>query len=357
MNIAGLLDLLRQVEGYADLVTALRDGERPGRSLGLPRYARPAVVAALHADLGWPVVVLVPRVDQAIQLSEDLQAWSPQPDVVERFRDPTPSPYDRAPWGEGARNNRLALLAWWQAMDSPLGADGGRPGAPLVVVSARALMQKTLPRREFLSHTRSLRVGQMVRLDKLLGAWLQAGYRPATVVEEPGTFSRRGGIFDICPPGATAGVRAELFGDEIESLRSFDLATQRTLGTLETVLIPPASEALPKHGPRVANALTSRSDHDGAEWLADLPQLEQGVPFPAIEFYLPYFYEQPATALDHLPGSALVLVEDWAGLQAEMEEIGRRAERMRAERESGDPLMGLPPDYPAPIVEPASILS
>ena len=356
MNIAGLLDLLRQVEAYQELVATLRGGNGPGGRLGLPRYGRPAVVAALHGDLGRPLVVLVPRVDQAIKLTEDLQAWSSQPGVVERFREPTPSPYDRAPWGEGARNNRLALLAWWQAVESPLGGDGGRPGAPLVVISARALMQKTLPRREFLSHTRSLRVGQMVRLDKLLGAWLQAGYRPATVVEEPGTFSRRGGIFDICPPGATAGVRAELFGDEVESLRSFDLVTQRTLGPLESALIPPASEALPKHGPRVASALAGGGGHDGAEWLSDLPQLEQGVPFPAIEFYLPYFYGQPATVLDHLPSSALVLVEDWSGLKTEMEEIGRRAERTRAERESGDLLMGLPPDYPSPIAEPESIL-
>jgi transcription-repair coupling factor (superfamily II helicase) len=357
MNISGLLDLLRQVEPYQALLGSLRTGDEIRGPLGLPRFARPAVVAALHQDLARPVVVVVPHVDQAQKLVEDLQAWSSAPDAVQLFREPTPLPYDRAPWGEGTRNNRLALLALLQAIDSPLGGDGRPAVMPIVVASARALMHKTLPPREFLAHTRSLRVGQIIRLDKLLGAWLQSGYRPATVVEEPGTFSRRGGIFDICPPGATAGVRAELFGDEIESLRSFDLMTQRTIESLDSVLIPPASEALPKHGPRVADRLADGGRVDGAEWLSDLPQLEQGVPFPTIEFYLPYFYSQPATLLDFLPAGALLLVDDVAAVDAEMEEIRRRAERLRAEREGGDRLLGLPPDYPPPIFEPPAIMS
>jgi transcription-repair coupling factor (superfamily II helicase) len=211
------------------------------------------------------------------------------------------------------------------------------------------MLHKTLLPREFLSHTRRLKVGQIVQLNKLLSAWMNAGYRPATVVEEPGFFSRRGGILDICPPGSKGGVRVELFGDQVESLRSFDLSTQRTLASLNTALIPPASEFLPEYGPRVAARLTDGSS--AADWLEDLPKLEEGVPFPGIEFYLPYLYERPASLLDYLPAGSLLLVEDWVALEAEVEEVGRRAERLHAERSVDGRADSLPPDFPSPVFD------
>ena len=347
MNISILLRLLRQVEPYQELVATLAgEGPRP-RGLGLPRAARPAVAAAFHQDLQQPVLVLVPRVDQAQRLAEDLAAWSPTPEAVLRFPEPTPLPYDHAPWGENSRNARLSILGRLQSIESPFGADNRPAHAPIIIASARALAHKTLPPREFLLHTRRLKIGQLVQLDKLLHAWLQAGYRPATVVEEPGTFSRRGGILDICPPGMQDGVRIELFGDEVDSLRSFDLSTQRTLHALESVLIPPASEALPQHGPRIADRLAG-SDGGNGEWRLDIPLLDEAAPFAGIEFYLPLFYQQPASLVDYLPKQALLLVDDWSGLESELVELGGRVEQLRAEREAaGD----LPPDYPSPLFD------
>ncbi len=348
MDISPLLDLIGQVEAFQALAAALKHGEHPREPLGLPRYARPAVAAALHRDLGRPVVIVVPRVDQAQRLAEDLAAWSPAPEAIQRFPEPTPLPYDRGPWGENSRNGRLALLAQLQAMDDASPLSGGLPDSfPIIVVSARALAQRTLPPREFLAHTRRLKVGQMVRLEKLLEAWLHAGYRPATVVEEPGAFSRRGGIVDICPAGASTGVRVELFGDEVDSLRSFDLTSQRTLGGMEEALIPPACEALPRHGPRVAAQLDDGAVPLDGDWRGDLVSLAEGTPFPGIEFYLPYFYQEGASLLDFLPAAALLLVDDWSALEGEWSEMERRASRLRAERDAAGVL---PPDYPSPIL-------
>lgn len=344
MDISDLLGLLDQIEPYQAVVKALSGGRGTGWSLGLPRFARPFVVAALHGDLASPVVVIVPQAEQAQKLVQELRAWLPTPEAVLRFPEPTPLPYDRAPWGERSRNDRLAILSLLQSVDSPIGGDNRPAIPPLVISSARALAQKTLPPRQFLSHTRRLKVGQLVQLPKLLGAWLKSGYRPATVVEEPGTFSRRGGILDICPPGGVGGVRIELFGDQIESLRSFDLASQRTLNALKSVLVPPAGEALPEFGPQLAVQLSDGSP-DG-EWREDLHKMEEGVPFPGFEFYLPYLYRQPASLLDYMPAGAHLLVYEWAGLERELAEIERRAERDVAGK-----VDTLPPDYPSPIFD------
>ncbi len=349
MDISGLLAVLGRLESYQNLLRSLSDrGSDESRSvalLGLPRFARPAVAAALHHDLGRSVAIVVARVEQAQKLAQELRAWSPAPRSVWRFAEPTPLPYDRAPWGIQSRNSRLSTLALLHSIESPL-AEACRPSIPpLIVTSARALAHKTLPPGEYLDHTHRLQIGNTVRLDTMLRGWLRAGYRPATVVEEPGTFSRRGGVLDICPPGADAGVRIELFGDQIESLRSFDLSTQRTRSTLESIVIHPASEALPEHSPGVYDKLAGLAA--GGDWTEDLTKLEEGVPFPGIEFYLPYFYPQPGTLVDYLPADTLLLVDDLAALENELGEIERRADRVRTERRAADPL---PPDYPSPIL-------
>lgn len=360
MNISGLLSLLDGIESYRALVDSIGSGSFDGEPLGLPRAARVAVAAALYRDLCRPLIYLVPRVDQAQKLREDLSSWLPGSNQALSFPEPTPLPYDRVPWGDNSRNGRLSILDLFYSFDrNP--SDQGEQIPPVVVISVRALVQKTLPRREFIAHTRRLGVGQLIRLEKMLETWLNAGYRPAHVVEEPGTFCRRGGILDICPstyrditgaqPGKPVGVRIELFGDEIESIRSFDLATQRTLAAQDSVDIPPAREALPRYGPRVAQILAGQPG-DG-EWHQDLAQLAEGAPFPDLEFYLPYLYQQPGSVLDHMPGDSLVLADDLSALQDEYEGLWRRSDKLRDERDASG---ALPPDYPSPLVDWESII-
>ena len=81
------------------------------------------------------------------------------------------------------------------------------------------------------------------------------GYTARPLVETPGQFSRRGGIVDIWPPNLRRPLRIELFGDEIDSLRTFDPSTQRTLARVEQAWIGPASEALPRLGEPAAERL------------------------------------------------------------------------------------------------------
>lgn len=350
MTISGLLSWLSDLPAYGRLREEIRSGDFPP-PLGLLRSARPAVVAALARDLNRPILLVAGSVARARALYQALTDWLPEPERVLRLPEPPTLFYERAPWPRETVAARLAILR--AILDPP-------PGL-VIVASARALMQPTLPVREFRAGTHTLRVGQTLDLEATLRRWAGLGYEPVSVVEMPGQLSHRGGILDIFPPGDAAPVRIELFGPEIESIRRFDPATQRSADRLDEMTVVPAREALPRHGPRILGAgagvkpvstvlewLNSPHPPEVAEELAAHREaLAAGAPFPGLEFYLPLFYTHPATPLDYLTADGLLVVDEpaecqdaWAELEEEAVDLRRTAE------EEGL----LPPDYPIPYL-------
>ncbi len=345
MNVSGLLASFELLEPYRDLRGDLRRGEMP-TPLGLLRAARPALLSALAHDLQCPMLVIAGSVERAQALTHSLRDWFSVPECVLRFPEPLALFYERAPWTDEVIAGRLHVL-------SALHPSSIRTSSSLAVVaSARALMQRTLPARQFRISIREFRVGQMLDLEQTISRWAGLGYEPVSVVESPGQFSRRGGILDVFPPADSLPVRIELFGNQIESLRRFDPATQRSQERVESITITPARESLPRHGPRTASHVAAQLARDlpagvRAELEAHHRDLAAAMPFPGLEFYLPYFYTGSATLLDYLPPEALIIVDDpqeladaWAGLEEEAVDL-----RVAAE-EAGT----LPPDYPLPYV-------
>ncbi len=360
MNLNGLVACLPRVPAFRRLVE--EGSETP---LALLQAARPFVAAGLRQARPGPLLLLTARAEMAQQWVELLTMWLPPveeggPPVL-RFAEPDALPYERIHWSAATRQQRLTALAALQSRS-------GTP--PVVVASARALMQKTLPARELRLALRPIRVGEVVRLEQMIERWVQSGYNPEQVVEEPGRFARRGGIIDIWPPNLLSPVRIDLFGDEVESLRRFDPATQRTIGQVQSIEIGPGSEALAKHGPA---ALTRLGIQDGmlnaAENLALSPEssplqdpnlllavreelrlevehLAAGRSFHGIEWYLPYFYEQPASLLDYLTADATLLLDDALDFFATLYELEVQANGLAAElRRAGELPATFAPNY------------
>jgi transcription-repair coupling factor (superfamily II helicase) len=242
-----------------------------------------------------------------------LRAWLGEDGArVFRFADPDALPFERIPWARETRQARLAALtalARW-------GRPGGDKRPPVIVASVRALMQQTAPPAPFKRALHTLRRGDVADLRALQTRWLIAGYEHAPVVEAPGQFSRRGGIIDLWPPNEPWPVRIELWGDELDSLRYFDPATQRTLGNhrIDRVLVGPASEALLLNGPDAAERLR-QLDYSGChppaqlQYEQDIERLAEQNAFRGIELYIPYLYQRPATLLDYLPQTSLILID------------------------------------------------
>jgi transcription-repair coupling factor (superfamily II helicase) len=319
MSLENLVNLL--VNSADDLICSIKGGEKTA-SLGLRRSARLPVLAVLHACLKRPILLVTDRADHALTLFDELALWAPG---ATRYLFPEPNPlfYEKAPWGRTTRRERLLVMTSLAAHHIP-----GTPApvsSPIIIAPARALMARTLPRREFLKTSRILRRGESLITNEVIRRWVALGYEAENTVITPGQLARRGGILDIWPPAEPLPVRIELFGDEIETLHAFDPATQRTVPTrIERLLVTPAREFI------LAEAEAEPSATDEIS-----------------EFCIPLLYPQPASLLDYLPKQSLVLLDDQQAIQDAITEIEEQAVGMRRDLVAEG---SLAEDFPIPYL-------
>jgi transcription-repair coupling factor (superfamily II helicase) len=349
MNLSGILEAIEQVTPYGDLVAKLAAGESIP-AMGLGRGGQHALLAKLALACNRPILLLTGRVEAVPIWMQALEAWLPEECELHRFPEPTPLPYDRGPWSDSSRLGRLGVLTRLMAGQHPLLPEKTMP--LLVVASARSALQKTLPRQRFLTSMRVLKAGSLLDLDELRDEWREIGYEQVSVVEAPGQFSQRGGIIDLFAVSSPYPVRIELFGDEIESMRYFDPATQRsgdvTENQVESLLVPPVREALPGRLMALGSYLEAVAEpkaDDLPAWQDDIPTLLAGTPSPNLEFYLPLVYSRPASLLDYMTEDALIVVDDWAVLHDGLAELHEHAAQIKADQPA------LPPDYPNPLFD------
>ncbi len=309
-----ILDRIRSLPSFQHLLEQIQAGVHVD-GLGLPRAARLPVLAALHQELNRPVLLITDRADHALSLFDELGFWLQSPRY--HFAEPNPLFYEQAAWGVATRRERLQTLIALSEYHVPFAK---KPERPLVLVtSARSLMTRTLPRRDFLKACRKLSINQTAQPDALVHAWAEIGYQRVNTVLEPGQFSKRGGILDIWTPAESLPVRLDFFGDEIETIRRFDPASQRTIEKLDSILITPAREFIVRG--------------------------EQAAEYS--EFHIPLLHRQPATLLDYLPQKALIVIDDLSLVESMAAEVEEQAVRFR--RESAEEEI-LPADFPLPYV-------
>ncbi len=335
INMEFLLQQIRSLPAYQRLLSDVQTGKILS-GLGLPRAARLPVLAALHTDLGQPIVLVTDRADHALQLHDELAFWIPD---VSRyiFSEPNPLFYEDAAWGSATRRERLQTLTALSAYHLPFAEKSSTP--PVIVTSARALMTRTLPRRDFLKASKLLKAGQSIPPRSLLETWVSIGYQPADTVLEPGQFSHRGGLLDVWPQSEPRPVRLDFFGDEIDTLRRFDPASQRTVEKLESILVAPAREFILPGKPDNSDQPNKSEMSDESE-LTDLSDRLS-------EFHIPLLHQFQASLLDYLPPKALILVDDLSILESTGYEIEEQAVKLRSESIAEGTLAE---DFPVPYI-------
>ena len=178
----------------------------------------------------------------------------------------------------------------------------GEATQPLVVLtSARAVRRRTIPRRVLSGHLEYLVAGEEIDRDALLLFLARSGYHRVAIVEDLGTFAVRGGILDIFPPLAERPVRIEFFGDEVESIRPFDIRSQRSKGSLEELVIVPVREV-------VFSEVHTRSvlEHLAGDAL-ERDGIGREFFYSGIESLLPWFYPSAETIVDYLPKNGTLI--------------------------------------------------
>ena len=206
----------------------------------------------------------------------------------------------------------------------------GHGQAPAVVVaSAAAAFRRVIPPKQFADLCRVIEAHSTLDRDALVSDLCRAGYGRAQVVEDPGTFAVRGAVIDVFPPIYKHPVRIELFGDEVESVRLYDAATQRTLRTIDRVALHPVRETVVTTGAEVRSRLLAAADHaayPSSKTRTLLEQIERGEDFFGSESLAPIFHARLGSFFDYLPQHARIVVEDPAAL---MEEARRSFSRVR----------------------------
>lgn len=234
-----------ELDGFTTIREDIEKGRNPG-PLGLVRPIRLPLALALQREFKVPVLFITGQMNRAQVLIEEMQFWSEGKKGL-LFPEPVPLFYEDAAWDESTRAARLAVLEtlsrYWIPGQKP------QTDTPFIVTSIKALMARTLPRRDFILAKKVLKIGQNYDLEKLLLQIVRLGYEYHEIVSSMGQFSRRGGIVDMWLVGEDHPVRIEFFGDEIESIRLFDERSQRSIITMEQCsLVPTREYLLPENG-------------------------------------------------------------------------------------------------------------
>lgn len=300
--------------------------------LGVQGGARGWVAASLHRALGRPLVLVAADEEAADRLAADVGFFlDPDEAVAERpvLRLPTD---EILPW-DGLSPDRTVELDRLAALTR---LHGGAPPAALVV-SARALARRALPRSLLVDAIERIAVGATRDRDELARRLVALGYQSVPMVEDPGTFAVRGGILDLWPPLCDRPVRLEFFGDEVESLRLFEPDTQRTLRGLAEILVGPAREALfTEESKRAAVAAVrdaaGRVNRPTGQIRPLIESIQEGIPAFGVEGFLPAFYEGGLDPVSlWFPADAVVILDDPVALERALEELYEEIDRVHAE--------------------------
>jgi transcription-repair coupling factor (superfamily II helicase) len=231
MALHGLLPLLRQQESYNQLLDAVRRRRHPW-VVGPADAEKAYLLAALAEDLHVPgpgaVLLVTPSRDAADRLHDDLLTFAPALDATIAVL---------PQWDQGATSERQPAQIVGERWAVLLRLLEGQ--APWIIAPVSALLRAVPSPDEFRSSTRRLAMGDGQDRDAALAFLATSGYERVELVESHGQFAVRGGILDVFPPHLDAPVRAEWLGDAVESLRSFDPSTQRSIQSLPAVLLTP----------------------------------------------------------------------------------------------------------------------
>ena len=273
---------------------------QPGRVriCGAPAGQDARVVAEL-ADGGKDVLFVARDDVSAARMMDALQFFAPNIDVLD-FPAWDCLPYDRVSPNATVVSERIDTLTRLLNQDE---------GPRVVIATVSAFLQRVPPKDAFEDSTLVLRPGEEIDPDKLDTYLIEHGYHNAQTVMEPGEFAKRGGLVDIFPTGAEEPVRLDFFGDEVETIRRFDPASQRTTGELSELSLRPVSE-VPLNEDAISRFRTGYRALFGAVTKEDplYEAVSEARRHIGMEHWLPLFYDgRLDTVLDYMPKAAVLL--------------------------------------------------
>ncbi|AIN15889.1 transcription-repair coupling factor [Yersinia pseudotuberculosis] len=243
-----------------------------------------------------PVMLITPDMQTALRLRDEIQQFSPQP--VSTLSDWETLPYDSFSPHQDIISARLSCLYHLPAMKRGV-----------IILPINTLMQRVCPHEFLHGHALVMKKGQHLSRDKLRTQLEQAGYRSVEQVMEHGEFATRGALLDLYPMGSNEPYRIDFFDDDIDSLRVFDVDSQRTLVEVEQINLLPAHEfpidkaAIELFRSQWREQFEVRRDNEHI-----YQQVSKGIWPAGIEYWQPLFFSQQLpTLFSYLPENTLLV--------------------------------------------------
>ena len=310
-----LLSILKSIPEYSALLESLSKGQSAAVT-GIGQINRSHLIAGLRQDTSAPIVILCQDDLAAKRLQEELKAFLGEAAPVLPSRELTL--YDTAVVSRAWEQQRLRQLY-----------DLAQGSVSLQIMSWESMSQRTMPPAVLQNAAFSLETGKEYDLNDLAARLTGSGYTRTAMVEGPGQFAVRGGIVDIFSPAADRPVRAEFFGEELDTMGYFDPDTQRRTENTDSIVILPVGETQPRLHPNGLQGLCAdlekliarqRKRKNPNENLIrtlerDLEKYQNGLQNPASDRYMALIYPEMATALNYIPEGATVILCDQGSLK------------------------------------------
>ena len=290
----------------------------------LPHGSADAYFLARRAANGSPLFVLTASAQDAERLSAEIAFFQPTL-RVHRLPDWETLPYDHFSPHPDLVSERLATLYHFSQAQFDVG-----------IVPVTTAMTRLCPREYLAGHSFFVRIKSRLNLERLRNDLTLAGYTNTTQVMAPGEFAVRGGLIDLFPMGSTVPYRVDLFGDEVDQIRTFDVDTQRSIYPVNEIRLLPAREfPLDKDGQhRFRENFRDRFEGDPSKSRM-YKDVSAGLAPHGIEYYLPLFFESTATVFDYLPENTSVFLHGDVVAHAEdfWKDTQSRFELMRGDKD------------------------
>lgn len=335
MNIKSLISLFEDDTNFLAFKDVISK-DKAQVSIAASRPLRPFLIAELFKDLEKPILVITENQEKAQRLTGDLVTLLP--DEVFFLPDWEILPHERISPGKEIASERLQILHYLKV------------GRPILTISAVQTVMRRVPGKDSpLLEPIVLELEGKTNLYELLEKLRFKGYERVHKVEAKGQFCVRGGIVDIFAAGSEFPVRVELFGDEIESLRTFSVSTQRSIDTLENFEIFSCHEVDLNDDSARELIASLKSRVRGEETQKDIQKLELQHYFEGIERYTPFLYKKLQTVVDFLRRDAIVIFDDEGRVKAASAQFFRQQEEYLFEAISSGEMIAPPTPYFLPL--------
>lgn len=287
------------MSGIDKFVTPAKPGDLR-RIGGVEGAATGWLIDKLREQHQGPMLVLCQDNESARRIRREIRFFAGDALPVMLFPDWETLAYDNFSPHQDITSARLETLYRLQGLNSGV-----------IVVPASTAMQRVAPKEFVSGNVFWLEKGQTLDPDNMRAQLIDAGYALVDTVYEHGEFAIRGAIIDLFPTGTSLPLRIDLFDDEIDTLRTFDPETQRSIEQIQRMRILPARE-YPFHSSaidRFKQQWRQRFDVDYGQ-CPIYQDIASGIAPAGIEYYLPLFFDQCATLFDYLPESTLIVQQE-----------------------------------------------